>query len=89
MRPGKAGSGRQRTESSGRKPLGIDFAGVQQLGERCHPRLLLLVLRPGRILDQSQTAAVRGETAVGVIDAQVQPELGSRGEHTVGLVGAL
>ncbi len=32
---------------------------------------------------------MRSETAVGVVDAQVEAELGSRGEHAIRLVGAL
>ena len=32
---------------------------------------------------------MRREAAIGVVDAQVQAELGARGEHAIGLVGAL
>ena len=32
---------------------------------------------------------MRGEPAVGVVDAQVQAEFGAAGEHTIGLVRAL
>src|ERR1019366_10008713 len=35
------------------------------------------------------TAAVGGETPVCVVVAQVEAELGARGEHAIGLVGAL
>ena len=32
---------------------------------------------------------MRREAAVGVVDAQVEAVLGARGEHAIGLVGAL
>src|SRR5690348_7404203 len=34
-------------------------------------------------------ASVRGEAAVGVVNAQVQAKLGARGEHAIRLVGSL
>ena len=51
--------------------------------------LLGFVGGPGFVVDEAEAAAVRSEAAVGVVDAQVQAELGARGEHAVGLVGAL
>ena len=47
------------------------------------------VLGPGFIVDEAEAAAVGSEAAVGVIDAQVEAELRARGEHAIGLVGAL
>src|SRR6185437_14108871 len=44
---------------------------------------------PGGVVDEAEAAAMRRETDVGVVDAQVQAELGARGEHAVRLVGAL
>ena len=43
----------------------------------------------GCVVDEAEGAAVRREADVGVVDAEVEAELGARGEHAVGLVGAL
>ena len=42
----------------------------------------------GLVVDEAEGAAVRGEAGVGVVDAEVEAELGAGGEHAVGLVGA-
>ncbi len=42
----------------------------------------------GAVVDEAEAAAVGGEAGVGVVDAEVEAELGARGEHAVGLVGA-
>ena len=42
----------------------------------------------GAVVDEAERAAVRSETLVGVVDAEMQTELGARGEHAVRLVGA-
>ena len=51
--------------------------------------LLLFVVVPGFVADESDAAAVGGEAAVGIVDAQMETELGARGEHAIGLVGSL
>src|SRR2546427_3412407 len=51
--------------------------------------LLALKLDPCIIRDQANAAAVGSEAAVGIVDPQMQSELGARGEHAVGLVRAL
>src|SRR5438093_10074603 len=52
-------------------------------------RLLARKYTPPLIGYQTSPAAGGGETGIGVIDAQVQPKFGARGEHAVGLVRAL
>ncbi len=89
LRPGEAGGGGELAEAGALELFGIDLAGGEQARERGHARLLLLVFGPGLVVDEAEAAAVRSEAAVGVVDAQVQAELGARGEHAVGLVGAL
>jgi hypothetical protein len=42
-----------------------------------------------RVVDQAELAADAGQAQVGVVLAQLQPVLGARGEHAVGLAGAL
>ena len=51
--------------------------------------LLSLEIGPGLIRDQSCAPAVGRQAAVGVVDAQVQAELGARGEHAIRFVRAL
>src|SRR5262245_57564934 len=62
---------------------------LQQLRYLLQALLLGQVIRPRLIFDQSRAAAVRSESLVGVVNAQMQPELGARGEHAIGLVGSL
>src|SRR5205823_2494565 len=62
---------------------------LQQFPHARQPLLFSLKIRPGCIADESNPAAMRGKALIGVIDAQMQSELGTRGEHAVGLVGAL
>ena len=69
--------------------LGVTLPVVRRRLESGHAGLLLLVVSPGFVVDEAEAAAVGGEAAVGVVDAQVQAELGARGEHAVGLVGSL
>ena len=70
-----------------------EFAGdarcFEQSCQGFHALLLGEVVVPCGIGDEADAASVRRESAVGVVDAQVQAELGARGEHPVGLVGAL
>ena len=47
------------------------------------------VLGPCRVVDEPEPTSFRHQSPVGVVDAQVQAELGARGEHPVGLVRAL
>ena len=54
-----------------------------------HALLLGLEVLPGFVADEADAAAMRGEAAVGVVDAQVKAELGAGGEHAVGLAGSL
>ena len=77
-----------RQQLGGRR-ADVDLRGGEQLLEGGGAGLLGLVLGPGGVVDEAEAAAVRGEAAVRVVDAQVQAELGARGEHAVGLVGAL
>ncbi len=51
--------------------------------------LLGLEIGPGGIGYQADAAAVGSQAAVGVVDPQMQAELGARGKHAVRLVGAL
>ena len=51
--------------------------------------LLGLEVVPGIVGDEADAASVGGEAAVGVVDAEVEAELGAGGEHAVGLAGSL
>ena len=51
--------------------------------------LLCDVVVPSGVVNQSHAPAVGGETAVGVVDAQLQAEFRTRGEHAVRLVCSL
>ena len=65
-----------------------EFGGFEQGGEGGGAGLLGPEGGPGGVVDEAQAPAVRGEAGVGVVDAEVEAELGTRGEHAVGLVGA-
>ena len=86
VRPAVAGRSPRPARSSF---SGVDLASREQAGERGHAGLLLLVFGPGFVVDEAEAAAVRREAAVGVVDAQVQAELGARSEHAVRLVRPL
>ena len=53
--------------------------------------LSLLTIKdvPTLVVHQSATASDRRQALVGIIDAEIEPELGSRSEHTVRLIGTL
>ena len=63
--------------------------GLQELFQFCQTALLFLKIIPGFVGDQAYSAAVRRQAAIGVVDAQVEAEFGSRGEHPIRFVGAL
>ena len=48
--------------------------------------LLRLEIGPRIIRNQTHAAAVRRQAPVRIVDAQVQPELGPRREHAIGLI---
>src|SRR5207247_3402986 len=66
---------------------------VLTLGQRLRQARLLALLRhkqlPTSIANQTHAPAERRQALIGVVDAQMQPELGARGEHPVGLLRAL
>ena len=67
----------------------LSMAVVRQgLVEACFLSLLAREDLPALIGDQASAAADRRQPGIGIIDAQVQTELGARGEHTIGLVGS-
>ena len=76
------------TLQSGEVGVG-DAGGFEQRVKAASAGLLGFEGGPGGVVDEAERAAVRGEAGVGVVDAEVQAELGARGEHAVGLVGAL
>src|SRR5215831_11539061 len=51
--------------------------------------LLCLEVCPSLIRDQPDATTVRGETAIRVVDPQVQTELRARGEHAIRLIRPL
>src|SRR6266496_842144 len=61
----------------------------QQLFESILPFLLRLKIIPRFIRNKSHATAMRSEAAVGVVDPQMQAELGARSEHAVWLVRPL
>ena len=68
---------------------GVEAGGLEQVAEHGGASLAGLVGGPDGVVDEAKGAGVRGEAAVGVVDAEVEAELGAGGEHAVGLVGAL
>src|SRR6185437_14332537 len=79
------------------RPLGTEDRQIVVRELRCLKKrrkgsgagLLRLESLPNGAVDEAESAPVRGETDVGVIDAQVQAELRTRGEHAIGLIGSL
>ncbi len=69
--------------------VGSGALGFKLLLQVRHALLLGLEILPGLIADEADAAAMGGEAAVGVVDAQVEAELGARGEHAVGFDGSL
>ncbi len=78
----------QAGEELGGEEAEVEAGGFEGVLEGGVAVLALLVGLPGSVADEAEGAAVRGEAAVGVVDAEVQAELGAGGEHAVGLVGA-
>src|ERR1700722_12996033 len=71
------------------KHLCGQLGSVQKALHRFVALLLCLEISPGGVGNQADSAAVRGQAAVGVVDPEVEAKLGARGEHAIGFVGAL
>jgi len=78
-----------RDEPLGKASRPVEGERKRMALETLKPLLLRLEIFPGLIRNQAHAAAVRGQASVGIVNAQVQAELGPRGEHAIGLVGSL
>ena len=72
---------------SGGEAARVEASRFEGLTQGCGAGLAGFVGGPGGVVDEAEAAAVRGEAAVGVVDAQVQAELGAGGKHAVGFGG--
>ena len=79
----------RRSASAAGSSAGVHPGRLQPLGLPRHRIALAAERLPARVVDQAQRAAVFGQPQVGVVLAQLQPELGPAGEHAVGLGHAL
>src|SRR6266568_5934214 len=79
-RPGDPGGRGELTQSGGRQSFGVNFARGQKFFQRFHARLLVLILGPGFIVNETEAAAVRSQAAISVVDAQMQAKFSARGE---------
>src|SRR5256885_17115934 len=65
--------------------LSRQTCALQQLGHLAVSLLLGEVIGPCLVADKADAAAMGRKALVGVIDSQVQAELGARGKHAIRL----
>ena len=73
---------------SGSKHPGTRFRSIAVVSTFCWARFLQK-RRPAIILHESNLPSDVGQSFIGIINSQVQPKLGTGGEHAVRLIGAL
>src|SRR6202041_3124976 len=74
--PGNMAQSRDYFRQQSAQASEVYSARCQQLLQRHRTRLLLLVILPGAARDQPQLTSIRGQTPIGVINAQMKAELG-------------